>query len=260
MELNMPLKSLIKSWREGGVNPGDVLLVHSSAKRTLVAHNVSPQVLVQSFLDAVGPNGTMLFPLWNFDFTKGVTFDIRNTPSHMGIVTETARLHPNAIRSGHPIYNVAAIGKHAAEFGMDNASGYGLDSPFGKLRELNGKIGVLDLDDQNSQTFYHHIEEMHDVQYRYQKEFTGQYLDMGGNNSERTYSLFVRDIEKGILTDVNRMGEVLWKDGLYSGDRMKEKTGFRVISANSMYDRVSEIITGGKAIDYLYSIRNDNEE
>ena len=117
----MPLKSLTKSWRESGVKQGDVLLFHSSAKRTLVANSATPQILVQSLLDAVGPNGTMVFPLWNFDFTKGVTFDIQNTPSHMGIVTETARLHPNAIRSGHPIYNVAAIGKHAAEFGMDIA-------------------------------------------------------------------------------------------------------------------------------------------
>lgn len=246
---------LAQNWRKCGIHPGDVVLVHSSLKRTLQTHNTTPQAVMESFLEAVGPDGTVLFPLFNFDFTKGVPFDIRSTPSQMGALTEAARLHPDALRSGHPIYSFAIIGPQAQKFNVDNFSGYGPDSPFAILRQLDGKIGVLDLEDQNSMTFYHHIEEMHGVPYRFHKKFTGQYTDANGVTSERTYGLFVRDLDKGVTTDVNPMGEILWEKGLYHGDRPKRGIGLRTISANAMYDAVSEVIKAGRALGLLYSIK-----
>lgn len=246
---------LAQNWRKCGINPGDVVLVHSSLKRTLQTHNTTPQAAMESFLEAVGPDGTVLFPLFNFDFTKGVPFDIRSTPSQMGALTEAARLHPDALRSGHPIYSFAIIGPQAQKFNVDNFSGYGPDSPFAILRQLDGKIGVLDLEDQNSMTFYHHIEEMRGVSYRFHKKFTGQYTDANSVTSERTYGLFVRNLDKGVTTDVNPMGEILWEKGLYHGDRPKQGIGLRTISANAMYDAVSEVIKAGRALGLLYSIK-----
>ena len=247
-------ETLSENWAKCGVEAGDTLLIHTSLRRTLKKFDTTPEIVLKSFLDILGEKGTLLLPLFNFDFTKGVPFDIRSTPSQMGALTEAGRLYPGAIRSGHPIYSFAAIGAHAQHFDVDNVSGYGKESPFAILRELDGKIGVIDLLDQNSMTFYHHIEEMHDVPYRYHKEFTGDYTDAQGNTTERTYSLFVRDIKKGVLTDVNPMGELLWEKGLYKGDRPKEDTGLRVISANVMYDEVSKVIKEGRAEELLYSI------
>jgi aminoglycoside 3-N-acetyltransferase len=248
--------TLARMWRDCGVNQGDVLLVHSSLKRVLRAHKVSPSDVMESFLEAVGPDGTMLFPLFNFDFTKGTPFDLRNTPSQMGALTESARNHPQSVRSGHPIYSFAAIGAKAHRFQVDNFSGYGPDSPFAVLRQLNGKIGVLDLPDQHSMTFYHHVEEMNDVPYRFHKTFTGQYTDFDGVTTERKYGLFVRDLEKGVQTDVDAMGEVLWETGVYHGDRPGTGTGFRTISANEMFEAVSDVIRSGKALGLLYSIKS----
>jgi len=247
-------KTLSNNWAKCGVEPGDTLLIHTSLRRTLTKHNTTPEVVLESFLDVLGEKGTLLLPLFNFDFPKGVPFNIRTSPSHMGALTEVGRLYPVAIRSGHPIYSFAVIGANAKHFEVDNFSGYGPDSPFAILRKLNGKIGVLDLSDLHSMTFYHHIEEMHEVPYRYHKKFTGKYTDADGVTTERTYGLFVRAIEKGILTDVDPMGELLWEKGKYSGDRPKEGTGFRVIAANEMYAEVSEIIKAGRAEELLYSI------
>lgn len=58
-------------------------------------------------------SGTLLFPSFNFEFTESVPFDIKTTPSHMGALTEAARMHSQAIRTGHPIYSFAAIGAAA---------------------------------------------------------------------------------------------------------------------------------------------------
>jgi len=110
---------LVEDWRRSGIAEGDVVLVHSSMRRTMarLAEKEgisSPAVVVESIVEAVGSRGTALFPLFNFDFPKGVPFDMRSTPSQMGALTEAARLRPGAVRTGHPIYSFAVIGARAA--------------------------------------------------------------------------------------------------------------------------------------------------
>lgn len=257
------MKDLIQEWRNSGVQEGDTLLIHSSTKRTFKKYldlgiRLTPEDILNSFLEAVGKSGTLLLPLYNFDFTKGVGFDIRESPSHMGALTEAARKHPSAVRTGHPIYSFAVIGAKSNEFkGIDNFSGYGADSPFALLREMQGKIAVLDLPDQNSMTFYHHVEEMLEVDYRYHKVFSGNYVDSLGNEEVKEYGLFVRDIEKGVLTHVNPAGELMWSKGLYTGSRPKEGSGLRVVSAQNVYDFTADIIKSNKAKDILYRIEGE---
>ena len=123
---------------------------------------------------------------------------------HMGLLTETARLHPKSERTGASNVFLCAIGKESNKFKIiDNKSAYGKDSPFNLIRELGGKIGVLDLEEQLSMTFYHHVEEMNNVDYRYHKDFEGIYVDEFGVSSEKTYSIFVRDLDRNIKTNSN---------------------------------------------------------
>lgn len=256
-------EELAEQWKNSGINEGDIVLIHSDLKRTLFNYyqkgiKLSSNDILESFIMAVGKSGTLLFPLFNFDFTKGVPFDIRITPSHMGALTETARKHPYSIRTGHPVYSFSVLGFNSHQFlNIDNYSAYGPDSPFAILKNLNGKIAVLDLPDQNSMTFYHHIEEMNQVDYRYHKEFSGFYRDIHGITKYKTYSIFVRDLEKKILTFVDPMGELLWKEGLYKGDRPNQKSGLRVVSAKDMFDFVTDFIKRGKAQNLLYIIGKD---
>ncbi len=258
----MAIEELTADWNGAGIEQGDTVLVHSSLKDTIRRYlrkkvRLDAETLLKSFLNAVGSEGTLLLPLFNFDFTKESPFDIRSTPSQMGALTEAARLDPRSVRTGHPIYSFAVIGKNARKFdGVDNKSGYGPDSPFGILRQLNGKIAVLSLPDQNSMTFYHHVEEMHSVSYRYLKHFTGQYTDNRGTTQQKTYSLFVRDVERGVLTHVDPTGELMWEAGLYSGHRPNRGCGLRVVSAVSMYEFVSDIITSGRAEGLLYRVES----
>jgi len=259
------IQALSDEWTAAGVEKGDVLLVHSNIKRTFRRYlklgiKLSPQDIIESFLSAVGPSGTLLLPLFNFDFTKGIPFDIRDTPSHMGVLTEAGRMHPLAVRTGHPIYSFVAIGHDAEKFrGLNNFSGYGHDSPFSVLKNLDGKIAVLDLPDQNSMTFYHYVEEMHDVDYRYHKQFTADYSEQSGATESRTYGLFVRNIENGVLTHVDPAGELMWDQGLYSGSRPNEDSGLRIVSAQKMYDFVAGIITSGNAENILYRIEGNKD-
>ena len=252
---------LARKWCAAGIKSGDMVLLHSNITRTMrycrrAEKTFSVQQLLQSFLQAIGPNGTLILPLFNFDFTKGVPFDYKETPSQMGRLTEVARAYPGAVRSGHPIYSFAGIGHQAPVLSqINNYSGYGKDSVFSLLHQQNGKIAILDLEDQNSMTFYHYVEEMHDVDYRYHKAFSGEYIDAQGHHSERKYGLFVRDLEQGVHTDVNRMGALLWRDGYYCGEQPGKNCGLRTVAAAVVYDKVADVIQSGRAIDFLYSIK-----
>lgn len=254
------VQKLASGWREAGVEAGDMLLLHTNLSRILrrvkaLGGLPSPETVLASFLCALGPEGTLLLPLFNFDFARGVPFDLDTTPSQMGVLTELGRHWPGAVRTGHPIYSFAALGGRVDPLrDVKNFSGYGADSPFGILHRLNGKIGVLDLPDQNSVTFYHYIEETLEVPYRYHKTFTAPYRGADGLETIETFGLFVRDIDAGVVTRVNPMGERLWDRGLYRGSRPKEGHGLRVISSQALFDEVSVVIKSGGAKGLLYDI------
>ena len=132
---------------------------------------------------------------------------------------------------------------------VNNFSGYGKDSPFSILRRLNGKIGVLGLVNSHGNSLFHHVEELHQVPYRFYKTFTGTYIDRHGKSEQRTYAFYCNG---GVKTLLDPIDEILWKKGMYKGDLPYDGDGFRVIDANEMYNEVSSIITNGKAEGLLY--------
>ena len=253
-----PIIWLSERWRSSGISHGDVVLLHSDVLRTLSLMNKngyspSASLILDSFLDLLGVDGTLILPLFNFEFTSGKTFHFNKSPSHMGVISELARNRQEVVRTGHPIYSFAVLGKYSDRFeGLNNFSAFGKDSPFGLLRQLNGKIAVLDLEEQESMTFHHHVEEMNIVPYRYFKEFSGSYVDGFGETSKRTYSMYVRRIDKGILTKLNPLGELLWSNQIYFGCRPRVGTGLRVADANKVFEFVSTIINQVKAYGNLY--------
>ena len=69
------VQRLAEDWRGAGIGDGDTVLVHSSLKRTMrrllkQKLRVDPADVVESFRQATGPTGTVLFPLFSWDFPK----------------------------------------------------------------------------------------------------------------------------------------------------------------------------------------------
>ncbi|HUI89686.1 MAG TPA: AAC(3) family N-acetyltransferase [Anaerolineales bacterium] len=230
----LTLESLTSAFHDLGVQRGDTLLVHSSYK-SLGEVDGGPQTVIDALLAALGADGTLIMPTFNFDFNKGQPWDVRSTPSQMGILTEFVRKDPRAKRVFHPIYSFAIIGRHAEMLGsLRYKSSYERGSVFGKLRDLDGKIMVIGLSYTNSMTFFHHIEQMEGVEYRFLKQFTGQVTDWDGTTKIDTFEMFVRDIDKGVITEVNPMGELMEKAGV-----IKLKTigdaDVKLMKANEVY-------------------------
>lgn len=127
---------------------GDTVFVHSSIDRLNLGF---PFYRILSLLrDVVGPQGTVLFPTYpnhrisSYEYLlEGHTFNVRKTPSYIGLLTEFARRQPDAVRSMHPSKPICAIGPLAKELtGEHQNSPYPYDkcSPYYKLVEHEGKI------------------------------------------------------------------------------------------------------------------------
>ena len=226
---------LVEEFQKLGVEEGDTLLVHSSYK-SLGAVDGGPQIVINALESALGPEGTLIMPTFNFDFNKGVPWDARATPSKMGILTELVRVDPRARRVFHPFYSFAILGKHAEALGsLRYKSSYERNSVFGKLRDLDGKIMIIGLSYTNSMTFFHHIEQMEGVDYRFLKQFTGEVTDENGNTYTDTFEMLVRDIDKGVITEVDPMGELMEKAGIVKIRKIGE-ADVKLMKANEVYE------------------------
>ena len=127
---------------------GDTVFVHSAIDRLNLDF---PFYRILSLLrEVIGPQGTVLFPTYPnhrisaYEYLQqGHTFDVRKTPSYIGLLTEFARRQPGAVRSLHPSKPVCAIGPLADELTREHQlSPYPYDrcSPYYKLVEHEGKI------------------------------------------------------------------------------------------------------------------------
>ncbi len=232
----LTFEKLVEGFRELGVKEGDTLLVHSSYK-SFGEVNGGPQTVIRALEAALGTDkdGTLIMPTFNFDFNKGAPWDVRTTPSKMGVLTELVRMDPRAKRVFHPFYSFAILGKHAEMLGsLRYKSAYERNSVFGKLRDLDGKIMVIGLSYNNSMTFFHHIEQMEGVNYRFLKQFTGEVTDENGNTYTDTFEMLVRDIDKGVMTMVDPMGALMEQAGVIQSAKIGE-ADVKLMKANEVY-------------------------
>lgn len=166
---------------EVGLQPGDVVLVHSS----LSAFGCAPvraveggaDTVIDALLTAVGESGTVVVPTFTWrDFHRAetVTFDVAHTPckDEVGIIPETFRLRPEARRSIHVCHSVAAIGPHTDAVMGAGVSSFGAGSTFQRLYDLDASCLLLGVT-FGSCTELHAVEEFMRVPYRQHRDFAG---------------------------------------------------------------------------------------
>lgn len=151
---------------------------------------------IKTIQDAIGNEGTLLIPTFNWDFCKGIPFDYKKTRSMTGALGNAALKMPEFVRTAHPIYSFAVWGKDRKLLrDMSNVRAWGKDSPFAYMQTNAARAFVIGLAPTIGNTFLHYIEECNGVDYRYEKEFTAPYTDAQGVALQRTYSMYVRDLE-----------------------------------------------------------------
>lgn len=203
---------------------GDILFISSDTRiLTLQEFRKNPKLdfekYLNGFIDAlikqVGPNGTILFPTYNWDFCNGIPFDSVTTPSKTGSLGTIALHRDDFSRTQHPLYSFAVWGKDKEMLcSLTNQSSFGSDGPFAYLHQKNVKNIIIGVDYQHCFTYVHYVEEMLKAPYRYLKVFVAPYIDKNGTTSIREYSMYVRDLDLDVLATINPLGEELEKKGV----------------------------------------------
>jgi aminoglycoside N3'-acetyltransferase len=122
----------------------EILMVHSSFDAFLPMYKGSAKELVNALIDFCGPERTLVMPSFvmggrTYDaaaYFRSRPFDVRITPSEMGLVAEIFRRTPKVLRSLHPTCAVCALGPIGKELTTGHhlsKKDLGLDSPFGVM-------------------------------------------------------------------------------------------------------------------------------
>lgn len=237
--MTIRFNELVSNFKKLGLISGDVLLVHSSFK-SFGGVEGGPQAVVNALRSILTEEGTLIVPTFNYDFCDGKPYDVKKTPSKMGIISELVRTDSNSKRTLDPVFSFAILGKHRDYLvNLRNDHSFGPNSIFAKLRELDAKIMIIGLDYNESMTFFHHIEETQGCDYRYFKEFRGTITDYDGLEKDGKIVLFVRDIERGVQNAVDRMGLIMEQEGIVKKVNIGESE-VKLMKANDVYQRTVE--------------------
>lgn len=158
---------LLATLRKVGVKPCDALMLHS-AFNSSHGFRGSIEQLTNVFIDAVGPEGHLLMVSLPYRtsshayVSKAKVFDVRKTPSMMGMVSEMFRRRPDVVRSLHPTHPVLVRGNKAEWFvdaHPDCRYPCGPDSPFDRLASVDGVVVFFNVPFA-MYTFFHYLEHL----------------------------------------------------------------------------------------------------
>ena len=145
------------------------MLVHS-AMRTFGHIDGGAETVVTALLEVLGERGTLVVPTFTFahEAEQFPIIDPVNDPSEVGIISETVRLRPDALRSVAFRHSFAVVGRRARVITqVDPAlSPFDLRSSFGVMLALNTQVLLLGMTYRSS-TSHHFAECVCDAPWRY---------------------------------------------------------------------------------------------
>ena len=160
--------------KEMGIQPTDVLMVHSSMK-AIGEVDGGADTVVDAFMEYLG-EGLFMTPThtWAQMSAEYNVFDREREPACVGIIPNIFRLRPGVVRSLHPTHSIAAYGPGAEEYIRGEEFAVTPCPPGGcwdRLREVGAKILLVGVTHARN-TYIHSVEEVFDVPERLTAEPT----------------------------------------------------------------------------------------
>lgn len=175
-EVPATVESLQADLHALGVEPGTVILVHSSLSAMGWVCGGSVAVIA-ALQEALGPTGTLVMPAHSPDLTEPSgwesppvpeswwpvirenmpAYDPELTPTRsMGIIAETFRKQRGVLRSAHPQVSFCASGPQASRITDNHALAFGLGdhSPLARIYDLRGFVLLLGVDHGNNTSMH----------------------------------------------------------------------------------------------------------
>jgi aminoglycoside 3-N-acetyltransferase len=168
--------SLERDLRALGMQPGSIVLVHSSLS-ALGWVCGGPQAVIQALMETLTPKGTLIMPAHSGDLSDPgrwsnppvpaewwdeiratmPAYHMHLTPTRgMGRIAELFRTWPDVQRSNHPQVSFAAWGKYAHQITASHALeiSLGEGSPLARIYDLDGWVLLLGVGFGNNTSFH----------------------------------------------------------------------------------------------------------
>ncbi len=180
MALMVP-KSLLLAQLQSAFAPlsrGPILL-HSDIFRVGIMDAIKDRQSIcldyEGVIQEVLGDQTVLIPTFNYDFCRDGIYDVKNSPSQVGALTDHYRRRYSRWRTRTPVFNFCVVNNK--KFSLQEVENcFGVESTFAELVQQDGWIAFLGAS-LSSITFLHHVEELNDVSYRFHKVFDGVIVD-----------------------------------------------------------------------------------
>lgn len=188
---------LVKKMCEMGMTSGSVVFIHSSMTE-FYNYKGTPEEFITKIINVIGYNGTLIMPAYpkskfqNLNNNE-VDFDLRNTKSGAGYLSEIFRKYPGVKRSINLQHSVCAIGKYADFFTSEHhksETAWDEFSPYYKMSQVNTLVFALGLP-YFLGTMIHCTESLLRKKYKYfdlffSREITYTYSDLDNNINSHT--------------------------------------------------------------------------
>ena len=169
----MDKKEIKKGLSDLGLKKGDAVILHSSFL-SLGHVEGGPDAVIDAFLETLGSKGTLVVP----------------TFGALGILTETLRDRPEAVKSCCNGATVAAVGGSAEKLCHEHWKAetlHGKDTPYTRLAEIGAYVCLLGVD-QDRNTTLHSVEAL--LELPYLKTQSGEFTDEKGKTRVAEWKYF----------------------------------------------------------------------
>lgn len=202
-----------------GIKKGDCIDIISDMRYLMLLaradkEKFSGPEFIKALQNAIGEEGTLLLRMFNWDFCKGVPFDVKNTKSKVGALANYALDLPGFKRTRHAIYNWMVWGKYRDEIcSLDDDNAFGEKSVFAWQYDHESYLIRFGDTEYDGRTYFHYVENKVSVPYRYAKNFVGDYIEEDGTVHQAIYSMLVHDMSDSRGSHPRNMNDLFLSEG-----------------------------------------------
>lgn len=230
-----------------GLQASDKLMIHSSLKSF---GDIEGKDIIEAFKEYIS-DGLIIFPThtWKYIQNDNDVFDVENTPSCVGMLTNIALKTEGFKRSLHPTHSVCAYGAKSEEYlnyDLNSNTPVSPNGCFGVLNKLEAQILFMGAP-LSKNTFIHSIEEEMGVHDR----FTEHIYHFITKNKEEKYDYYMPRHYSSLSEHISDNYEKLLPHFLVHGIARKIYIGNSktyVVDAKKCYNYVKSLITNNRHI------------
>lgn len=196
-----------------GLKAGDKVYISSSLAPFFQWENPEEKIL-KAIRELIGSSGTIFMPAFNFDFCNSGQFDVNQSPSRTGALTEYFRNLPGVLRNwSPPFHSVCIQGPDARDWQeYQSSSSFGSGSLFDNLMKSDGVHISIGCGFHDGVVHVHAVEEKLEVPYRYWKKFSGSIIN-GAEVNDHSFFMYARNLKINPKIDAREVGEKFYESG-----------------------------------------------